>query len=113
MTDAAPRPGVNRRITARLACQLAVRYRASKMWHPATAIDLSPRGCRLRLGEELETGLALSVVFEVPLKDGSRNVSAEVKGSVTWCRLQGLSYQTGVLFESPPPELQELFAALR
>jgi hypothetical protein len=112
MTDAVARPRANRRITARLACQLTVRYRASKTWHPATAMDLSPQGCRLRLGEELAGGLALSVVFEMPLRDGSKNLAAEVRGSVTWCRPEGLSYQAGVLFEAPPPELHEVFEAL-
>jgi hypothetical protein len=111
MTDSAART-VNRRLTARQACHLTVRYRIGKQWHQATAMDLSPHGCRLRLGEELSGGSVISVLFETPLKDGSKSPSAEVQGSVTWCRPQGLSYQAGVLFGDPPKELQDVLRAL-
>ena len=43
----------NRRITARKACLLTVRYQANGDWRPATAMDLSPYGCRLRVGEDV------------------------------------------------------------
>jgi hypothetical protein len=112
MTEAAARSGANRRLTARQVCHLTVHYRTGKQWHPAAAIDLSHRGCRLRLGEELEGGALIAVLFETPLKDGARVSSAEVRGNVTWCRLQGLSYQAGVLFVAPPEELHEVLAAL-
>ena len=42
-------PRTNRRLTARHACHLTVRYRLGPDWHPATAMDLSMRGCRVRL----------------------------------------------------------------
>lgn len=110
MTDA--QPTANRRLTARQACQLSVRYKVDKTWHPATVIDLSQTGCRLRLGEELNSGLNLTVLFELPLRDGSKTPSVEIRGVVTWCQLQGLSHQAGILFSEAPPELAELFSAL-
>ena len=112
MSDTAARTKVNRRLTARQACQLMVRYRTGKSWHQATAMDLSPTGCRLRLGEELASGSPVAVLFETPLRDGSKSPSAEVKGTVTWCRPQALSYQVGVLFVEAPVDLQELLKAL-
>ena len=72
----------NRRVTARLACQLTVRYRLDKQWHPATAMNLSPHGCRLRLGEDLERGAAVTLAFEAPLRDGAKALFLEMKGTV-------------------------------
>lgn len=110
MTNVAAPRRSNRRLTARLACQLTVRYRARKDWHPATAMDVSRNGCRLRLGEDLARGAALSVVFEQAGREGVPARSADVPGSVIWSRLEGLSYQVGIQFRSDPPELQEILA---
>ena len=51
MSSSAGTPRTNRRLTARKACLLTVRYRTAKDWHPATCMDLSREGCRLRLGQ--------------------------------------------------------------
>ena len=76
-------------------------------WHPATLVDLSARGCRLRIGEDL------------PARRGrARRVSprgapapVDLTGSVMWCRLEGLSHQAGVHFEDPPEDLVLLLDA--
>ena len=102
----------NRRLTARHACQLTVRYRSEQDWHPATAMDLASNGCRLRLGEELARGTVVSVVFELPLRDGSRALAGEVPGTVIWSRIEGLSRQAGIQFPDPPDALQELIGSL-
>ena len=102
----------NRRLTARHACQLTVRYRSTRDWHPATAMDLAVNGCRLRLGEDLPRGTEVSVVFELPLKDGSKTLAVEVPGTVIWSRIEGLSRQAGIQFPAPPEALQELIGSL-
>jgi hypothetical protein len=102
----------NRRITARKACLLTVRYRALGEWRPATAMDLSPYGCRLRVGEDITRGASVSVVFETPIEDGVRSASVEVPGKAIWARLEGLSYQVGVHFEDSPMGLLEILGAL-
>jgi hypothetical protein len=102
----------NRRITARKACLLTVRYRANGDWRPATAMDLSPYGCRLRVGEDIARGAAVSVVFEVPIQDGARAAAVEVPGAAIWARLEGLSYQVGVHFEDSPIGLLEILSVL-
>ena len=102
----------NRRLTARLACQLIVSYRCAKDWHPATAMDLSQNGCRLRLGEDLARGRSLTVRFRHGGKHAADPLSAEVPGTVIWCRLEGLSHQAGVHFSAEPPELQAILLAL-
>jgi hypothetical protein len=102
----------NRRLTARHACQLTVRYRSENDWHPATAMDLAVNGCRLRLGEELARGTPVSVVFELPLRDGSRALAVEVPGVVIWSRIEGLSRQAGIQFPEPPDTLQDLIGSL-
>jgi hypothetical protein len=103
----------NRRVTARLACQLTVRYRLDRQWHPATAMNLSSHGCRLRLGEDLPRGSEVDLAFEAPLKDGARALFLEMKGTVIWCRHEGLSYQAGMQFAKESPEqLREILAAL-
>ncbi|HXB54269.1 MAG TPA: PilZ domain-containing protein [Vicinamibacteria bacterium] len=112
MTNGAVSSGGNRRITARKACRLTVRYKSKSEWHPATAMDLSPNGCRLRVGEDLPRETHLSVLFEAPLRDGARALSVEVPGVVTWSRHEGLSYQAGVHFDVAPVELEEVLAAL-
>lgn len=105
-------PPTNRRLTARHACQLTVRYRSGGDWHPAAAMDLAFGGCRLRLGEDLTRGTAVAVVFELPIRDGSTALSVEVSGNVIWSRVEGLSRQAGILFPSPPRELNDLIASL-
>jgi hypothetical protein len=107
----APR-GHNRRITARRACLLTVHYRLNGEWRPATAMDLSPYGCRLRVGEDIDRGVAMSVMFEVPLRDGARSPAVEVPGTSIWARLEGLSFQVGVHFAGQPGGLLEILAAL-
>jgi len=109
---AAPRH-VNRRLTARRVCQLQASYRAEKTWHPATAMDVSRNGCRLRLGEELRRGLRVTARFSLPApSDGASPLSAEVQGDVIWSRLEGLSLQAGIHFPDDSPALLELLATL-
>ena len=105
-------PAPNRRVTARRACRLNVRYRMKGDWHPATAMDLSARGCRLRIGESLERGRPVQVVFEVPLHDGSSAPAVEVTADVVWSRAEGLSHQVGLAFAESPTALHEVLAAL-
>lgn len=102
----------NRRITARKACLLTVRYRADGEWRPATAMDLSPYGCRLRVGEDISRGATVTVVFETPIKDGARFTTVEVLGLAMWARLEGLSFQVGLHFDDPPRGLLEILGAL-
>ena len=102
----------NRRITARKACLLTVRYRANGDWRPATAMDISPYGCRLRVGEDVPRGSAVTIVFEAPIRDGAESATVEVLGRAIWGRLEGLSYQVGVHFEDSPPGLLDVLAAL-
>jgi hypothetical protein len=102
----------NRRITARKACLLTVRYRANGAWRPATAMDLSPYGCRLRVGEDVPRGAAVAVSFETPIQDGTSTAFVEVPGKAIWARLEGLSYQVGVHFEDSPMGLLEILSAL-
>ncbi len=110
-TGAAPhRP--NRRLTARRACLLSVRYKLGNHWHPATAVNLSAQGCRLRLGQHLDRGAGLDVRFETPLRNGATALNADVQGTVSWSRLEGLSFQAGIQFTSPPEALQTLLDSL-
>lgn len=102
----------NRRITARKACLLTVRYRANGDWRPATAMDLSPYGCRLRVGEDIDRGALVAVVFEAAIQDGARTASVEVPGRAIWARLEGLSFQVGVHFDDSPIGLLEILSAL-
>ena len=112
MSDDTPPRQANRRLTARRACLLSVKYRTDKDWHPATAMDLSTSGCRLRLGEDLRLGAAITVRFERPLGDGAEGLAAEVPGSVTWARIDGLSHAVGIHFKEPPTTLEDLLAAI-
>ena len=112
MSSSAGTPRTNRRLTARKACLLTVRYRTAKDWHPATCMDLSREGCRLRLGEDLPRGSDLTLLFEAPLADGARSPSVEVSGSVTWSRPEGLSYQTGVHFAPAPNAIADIVNAI-
>jgi hypothetical protein len=89
-----------------------VRYRSKKEWRPATAMDFSSVGCRLRLGEDLSTGTELSVLLERPVGDGAAALSVEVPGVVMWSRLEGLSHQAGIQFRARPEGLDEILRAL-
>jgi len=102
----------NRRITARRACLLTVRYRLNGDWRPATAMDLSPYGCRLRVGEDITRGVPVAVALEVPGPDGLTVAAVEVPGTTIWARLEGLSFQVGVHFASPPQGLLEILSVL-
>ncbi|MGD8895161.1 MAG: PilZ domain-containing protein [Acidobacteriota bacterium] len=102
----------NRRITARKACLLTVRYKANGEWRPATAMDISPYGCRLRVGEDVPRGAAVAVIFEAPIRDGAEGATVEVPGRAIWGRLEGLSFQVGVHFEDSPEGLLDVLAAL-
>ena len=113
MTETTDTTRNNRRITARKACLLTVRYKANGDWRPATAMDLSPYGCRLRVGEDVPRGAAVAVVFETPADEGGEAAPAvEVPGRAIWGRLEGLSYQVGVHFEDSPSGLLDILAAL-
>jgi len=102
----------NRRITARRACLLTVRYRVNGEWRPATAMDLSPYGCRLRVGEDIDRGVAMAVMFEAPIRDGVRTAAVEVPGTAIWARLEGLSFQVGVHFAGQPDALLDILSVL-
>ena len=112
MSESADSISTNRRLTARKACRLTVRYRSPSEWHPATAMDLSRNGCRLRLGEDLARGSEVSVMFETPLRDGAVALAVEVPGMVMWSRLEGLSYQVGIHFGAAPDALNEILGAI-
>ena len=112
MNETAVTSRSNQRITARRACLLTVRYRAKGDWRPATAMDLSPYGCRLRVGEDIERGATVAVVFEIPIQDGVRTAAVEVPGTAIWARLEGLSFQVGVHFGDPSMGLLEILAVL-
>lgn len=112
MTSSAGAPRTNRRLTARKACLLTVRYKTAKEWHPATCMDLSRDGCRLRLGEDLPRGSSVILLFEAPLADGARSPSVEVTGTVTWARLEGLSFQTGVHFAAESNSIGDIVNAI-
>jgi hypothetical protein len=112
MTSGAAQRHQNRRLSARRACLLTVRYRVDKQWHPATVLNLSGQGCRLRLGEDLPRATELSVLFETPLRDGATTASAEVRGSVSWSRPEGLSHQVGIQFSSDSGPVEELLASI-
>ena len=110
--DTAPPPRSNRRLTARVACHLTVSYRAGRDWHPASALDLSQRGCRLRLGEGLQRGGAVTVRLQAPEGDGETPQGAQVQGNVIWSRHEGLSYQIGIQFDGEPAELHAILQKL-
>jgi PilZ domain len=109
MDDQPPTPRSNRRLTARRACKLTVKYRSGDGWHPATAMDLSHKGCRLRLGEDLARGGEVTVVFETP-DTGGAGLEVEIPGQVIWSRREGLSHQAGIHFADPPPALSTILA---
>jgi hypothetical protein len=73
-------------------------------------MDLSALGCRLRLGEDLSRGTAVTVRFESP--EGASRLAADVSGVVIWSRLEGLSYQAGLKFGEGAMGVQELVAGM-
>ena len=103
----------NRRITARIACRLGVFYAANPGdWRPATAMDLSRLGCRLRTGEDLPREQKVSVRVEFRMAD-EPVLTVDGVGKVMWTRLEGLSYQTGIQFDHEPEGLSNLLAIAR
>jgi hypothetical protein len=103
----------NRRITARIACRLSVSYAASPgEWRPATAMDLSRLGCRLRTGEDLPREKKVSVRVEFRMAD-EPVLTVDGVGKVMWTRLEGLSYQIGIQFDSEPVGLSDLLGIAR
>lgn len=103
----------NRRITARIACRLSVSYAANPgEWRPATAMDLSRLGCRLRTGEDLPREKKVMVRVEFRMAD-EPVLAVDGVGKVMWTRLEGLSYQTGIQFDSEPVGLSELLGIAR
>ena len=119
-TGGTPRPNTsgsikrpNRRITARIACRLSVTYAAAPgEWRPATAMDLSRLGCRLRTGEDLPRDKKVSVRVEFRMAD-EPVLTVDGVGTVMWTRLEGLSYQTGIQFDSEPEGLSDLLGIAR
>src|SRR5262249_62286722 len=111
MSDSAVPARPNRRLTARKACRLTVHYRSQNDWHPATAMDLSPNGCRLRLGEDLLRGSGGNVQFEAPLRDGAVALSVEGPGRGVWSRVGGGSSPGGIHLVTPPDGLAALLSA--
>lgn len=102
----------NRRISARVACLLSMSYASGKDWHPATGMDLSVAGCRIRLGEDLPRGSKIKVRIDHPSPEGKMN-RAEVVGNVIWSRLEGLSFQAGIQFDSDQdPDLHNILMTL-
>lgn len=112
MSEDSPSRRPNRRLQARHACRLTVSYRSKKDWRPATAMDLSASGCRLRVGEDLATGGELTVLLERLVSDGVDGLSVAVPGVVMWSRLEGLSHQAGIQFRGEPDGLHEIIRAL-
>ena len=103
----------NRRITARIACRLSVSYAATPgEWRPATAMDLSRLGCRLRTGEDLPRDKKVAVRVEFRMAD-EPVLTVDGVGKVMWTRLEGLSYQTGIQFDSEPVGLSDLLGIAR
>lgn len=110
MSDISVPSRANRRLSARVACRLAVSYSSGKEWHPATGMDLSANGCRLRLGEDLPRGSTLRVRVEHAADDDS--IKAELEGLVIWSRLEGLSYQVGIHFPAEDDAINRILAKL-
>jgi hypothetical protein len=111
MSDSGASNRANRRVSARVACRLSVSYSNGSEWHPATSMDLSNAGCRLRLGEDLGRGSSVSVRIESP-EPGHAPMRAELTGKVIWSRLEGLSYQVGIQFDGEDPALYEILGRL-
>jgi hypothetical protein len=111
MSDSGGSNRTNRRVSARIACRLSTSYTTGSEWRPATCMDLSNAGCRLRLGEDLGRGAAITVRIESPEPD-REPMRTELTGRVIWSRLEGLSYQVGTQFDSEDPGLYEILGRL-
>ena len=105
--DESPADGIDRRASTRRACLIGARYRTAAHWHPATLVDLSARGCRLRIGEDLVRNAAV----KVELSARGEGAPRELSGTIVWCRLEGLSHQAGVHFDDAPGDLMTLLDA--
>lgn len=101
-------PKGNRRLVARWSCHLTALYQVKDQWHPATAMDLSRRGCRLRVGEHLMRGTKIKVRLECSDPSGAEIRRAEAPGVVVWSRLEGLSYQCGIHFAEESDEVERV-----
>jgi hypothetical protein len=104
-------PKVNRRLVARWSCHLTALYQVKDQWHPATAMDLSRRGCRLRVGEHLMRGTKLRVRLECSDPAGGEVKKAEAQGTIVWSRLEGLSYQCGIRFVEESDDVERVFSS--
>jgi len=111
MSDVGAPSRANRRLSARIACRLAVSYSTGAEWHPATGMDLSSNGCRMRLGEDIPRGSTLRVRFEHTAADGA-SLKAEAEGTVIWSRLEGLSYQVGIHFGGEDAGVNQILSTL-
>lgn len=100
--------GPDRRRLSRQACLLSVEYRTEGEWLPAEAVDLNGAGCRLRIGEDLESLTAVSLRFDARLRDGAANATVEAVALVMWCRRQGPSHDVGLQFAATPARLDEI-----
>lgn len=98
-------------MTIRHVCHLQVDYRAGREWRRATVLDVSLKGCRLRVGEELARAASVSVRL-THVGTGGRTLSAQVDGIVIWSRAEGLSHQAGIHFSEEPAELAAVIAGL-
>lgn len=107
----------NRRRKARFACLLVVQYRPRKgtasPWRPASVLDLTDAGCRLRIAEALAGGTRLLLRFEALLRDGVKSAETEAPATVMWCRPHGrFSHELGLELEGLPAPLNEILGAL-
>jgi len=111
------RKTINRRRKPRSACLLVVRYRRradeTSAWLPASVLDLTDAGCRLRIDEDLAAGTPLLLRLEALLRDGVKSATVETPAAVMWCRPQdGSSYELGLELAAAPAELNEILGAL-
>jgi len=75
-------------------------------------MDLSPNGCRIRVGESFARGATVRLRFEAPIRDGSSAASMEADAVAIWVRAEGLSNQIGLRFAEAPEALAELVRAV-
>lgn len=108
---------IDRRRTDRLACMLVVQYRPADAesfpWQPASVLDLTEIGCRLRIAEEFAAGTPLLLRFDALLRDGVKNATLEAAAAVAWCHPRvAASHEVGLRFGGPPAGLSEILSAL-
>jgi hypothetical protein len=75
-------------------------------------MDMSPNGCRIRVGEPFAHSSSVKLRFEAPIRDGSDATTMEADATVVWARTEGLSYQIGLRFSEVPDALGELVQAV-